>query len=96
MNAIFGASDTPSVSQRSKDVKYMDNYPPGLSQEKMEQLGIEEKEDRDLEESSEYYRGRIALQIENDIEDWENLSLAQKFEHSLKGHLTTRERYDKN
>ena len=61
----------------------MENYPPGLSQERKFDLGIEE---------------RPKLQLEEDVDDefWENLTLAQKFELSLKGHLTTREKYDKN
>lgn len=61
----------------------MDNYPPGLSHERKVQLGIEE-------------RPKITLEEDVDDEYWESLSLAQKFELSLKGHLTTRERYDKN
>lgn len=58
------------------------NYPPGLSQERERQLGIEEDP-------------RITLEHDVDDEYWESLTLSQKFQLSLKGHLTSRERYEK-
>lgn len=62
----------------------MSNYPPGLSQERERQLGIEEDD-----------TPRITLEHDVDDEYWESLTLFQKFQLSLKGHLTSRERYEK-